>query len=355
MALKTCKMTRRIHSLIWDNTEGTVKRLNIRGKKIAILIHINPDGDALGSSLALNRLFINLGHTCMVISPNDFPDFLKWMPGASDICLLNRNFEQAEDFLKKADMIFVVDCNELRRIIRLQEIYNESAAFKVMIDHHPEPDLQVNCMLSDTSASSTAELTYRFIRETGLSPYLDKDVAACLFTGIMTDTGCFSHNSSRRETYEAVATLLDFGIDKDAIYDSIYNNYSEHRMHLLGFGLHEKMIVLPEYRLAYIVLTKEELTRFNYQVGDTEGFVNYPLSIKGICFSVLFMQNSDRIKISFRSKGTFPVNDLARKYFNGGGHLNAAGGESFTTMEETLERFRGVLPLYKEELSGYEE
>jgi phosphoesterase RecJ-like protein len=348
-------MYHRNNTLVWDSTTEVVKLMDAPPKRIAFLIHINPDGDALGSALGLSKLLSNKGHECLIISPNDFPDFLKWMPGASGICLLSESFNRAEEFMKSAEIIFVVDCNELKRIIRLQEDYNASAAYKVLIDHHPGPDLYVDCMLSDTSVSSTAELIYRFMMETGLQKYGDPDVATCLITGIMTDTGCFSHNSSTRKTYETVASLLDYGIDKDKIYNRIYNNYSEKRMHLLGFSLHEKMEVLDEYHTAIISLTLEELNSFNFQVGDTEGFVNYPLSIKGICFSVLFVENGNRIRISLRSKGSFDVNEIARKYFNGGGHANASGGESFDTMDQTISRFKDIIPAYREELSGYEE
>jgi phosphoesterase RecJ-like protein len=348
-------MSKRKNTLTWDSTAELIKLLNAPPKKIALLIHINPDGDALGSALGLARLFSNKGHECLVISPNEFPDFLRWMPGAPEICLLTRSFEKAEEYIKLADLIFVVDCNDLKRIIRLQEVYNVSMAYKVLIDHHPQPDLNVDCILSDTSVSSTAELAFRFMIETGLQKQADKDVATCLFTGIMTDTGCFSFNSSSRKTYETVGSLLDYGIDKDDIYNRIYNNYSEKRMHLLGFSLHEKMEVLEEYRTAIISLTKDELNSFNFQVGDTEGFVNYPLSIKGIRFSVLFVENGDRIRISFRSKGSFAVNEMARKYFNGGGHNNASGGESYENMDATILKFKSLMPEYKEELSDYED
>ncbi len=348
-------MKHRANTLTWDSTTEVAKLLDAPQKKIALLVHINPDGDALGSALGLSRLLSNTGHECLVISPNDFPDFLKWMPGAPEICLLSESFAKAEEFMRTAELIFVVDCNELKRIIKLQEIYNAATAYKILIDHHPGPDLYVDCMLSDTSVSSTAELVYRFIMETGMQRFADPDVATCLLTGIMTDTGCFSHNSSRRKTYETVASLLDYGIDKDDIYNRIYNNYSEKRMHLLGFSLHEKMEVLNGYHTAIISLTRDELNSFNFQVGDTEGFVNYPLSIKGIRFSVLFVENGDRIRISLRSKGSFPVNEIARKHFNGGGHSNASGGESFETMDETIERFKSLIPDYKAELSEYED
>lgn len=348
-------MSHRNNTLVWDSTAQVTLLLDAPPKRIAFLIHINPDGDALGSALGLSKLLSNKGHHCLVISPNDFPDFLRWIPGAQEICLLSQSFSRAEEFMKKAELIFVVDCNELKRIIRLQEVYNASGAYKVLIDHHPGPDLMVDCMLSDTSVSSTAELIYRFMMETALKKYADKDMATCLLTGIMTDTGCFSHNSSTRKTFETVASLLDYGIDKDEIYNRIYNNYSEKRMHLLGFSLHEKMEVLNGYHTAIISLTRAELNLFDHQVGDTEGFVNYPLSIKGIRFSVLFVENGDRIKISFRSKGSFPVNEIARKYFNGGGHINASGGESFKNMEETVAQFKSIIPDYKEELSDYED
>jgi bifunctional oligoribonuclease and PAP phosphatase NrnA len=347
-------MSHRNNTMVWDSTAEVVELLGTTPKKIAFLIHINPDGDALGSALGLSKLLSNKGHECLVISPNDFPDFLRWMPGAPEICLLSESFPRAEEFMKNAELIFVVDCNELKRIIRLQEDYNASKAYKILIDHHPGPDLYVDCMLSDTSVSSTAELIYRFMIETGLQNHADQDVATCLLTGIMTDTGCFSHNSSSRKTYETVAALLDYGIDKDEIYNRIYNNYSEKRMHLLGFSLYEKMEVLDKYHTAIISLTLEELNKFNFQVGDTEGFVNYPLSIKGICFSVLFVENGNKIRVSLRSKGSFAVNEIARKYFSGGGHANASGGDSYESMEETISRFKAIIPEYQEELSDYE-
>jgi phosphoesterase RecJ-like protein len=323
-------------------------------KQVAFLIHVNPDGDALGSALGLLKMLENMGHSCMVISPNDFPEFLKWMPGVKEICLLNESFDKAAGFLKKADMVFVVDCNELKRISKLNEVFTASGAYKIMIDHHPDPDLDVDCMLSDTSVSSTAELIYRFVLESGLKEYIDRDVADCLFTGIMTDTGCFSYNSSNRETFETVAALLDYGIDKNLLYQRVYDNYSMERMRLLGFSLNERMEILPVYNTAFISLTRTDLSQYNFQVGDTEGFVNYPLSIKGIRFSVLFVENEDLIRISFRSRGKFAVNEFSRKYFNGGGHANASGGESYTGMDETIRLFKSLLPAYRDELSGYE-
>jgi len=341
--------------LIWDSLADALSLLRNPVKKIALVVHPNPDGDALGSALGLSRLMENIGHHCLVISPDDYPDFLKWLPGATRICLLNQALNGAIDFLKNADMIFVLDCNELSRINLLIEAFTSSDAYKILIDHHPGPELQVDCILSDTSVSSTAELICRFIEEAGFHNAMDAEVATCLFTGIMTDTGCFSYNSSKRKTYETVAALLDYGFDKDAVYYKVYDNFSAERMRLLGFSLNVKMEIIPGYCVALISLTRDELLRHQFQTGDTEGFVNYPLSIKGIRFSALFMEKENHIKISFRSKGNFSVNDFSRKYFNGGGHVNASGGESYASLEETVSRFKSILPAYRDQLSVYDE
>jgi bifunctional oligoribonuclease and PAP phosphatase NrnA len=349
------KMEGRNNTLIWHSMAKAVKMLQGPPKRIVFLIHPNPDGDALGSALGLSKLLGNRGHYCNVISPNDFPDFLKWMPGANDICLVSEELNKSFEMMKQADVIFVVDCNDLSRLSELNEVFTASNAYKLMIDHHPGPELKVDCILSDTSVSSTAELVYRFILEAGFQASIDRDVADCLFTGIMTDTGCFSHNSSDRKTWETVAALLDFGIDKDEIYSRVYDNYSAERMRLLGFSLNEKMEILEKYHTAYISLSKFDLSRHHFQPGDTEGFVNFPLSVKGICFSVLFLEKDDLIKISFRSKGNFAVNEFSRKYFNGGGHVNASGGESYESMQDTIVRFKSLLPEFEKELSNNED
>lgn len=341
-------------SLISRNTGEAIHRLRTGKLIIALVVHVNPDGDALGSALALNRLLTKMGHNCLVIAPNDFPAFLKWMPGAPEICLLSENPQRASGFLENADMVFVVDFNEPKRITHLAHAYTSSRAFRVLIDHHPAPVLDADCVYSDISASSTAELVYRFLGEGDLMSFSDRETAACLFTGIMTDTGCFSHNSSDPRTYMTVAALLGQGIDKDAIYHAVYDNYSAARMHLLGFMLHEKLVVLPEYNSAYMVLSRDDQTRFDFRVGDSEGFVNFPLSIAGIRFSVLFMEKEDQVKVSLRSRGSFAVNDLSRKYFNGGGHRNAAGGESFDSLADTIARFLHLLPEYADLLTADE-
>ncbi|HLO57181.1 MAG TPA: DHH family phosphoesterase [Bacteroidales bacterium] len=341
--------------IIWQNISQTVKLLKSQAKKIAILCHLNPDGDTLGSALALNRLFTKMGHNCDVISPNDYPEFLKWMPGSDKIVILKHEHDRVVGILKNAEMIFAIDFNEIKRFRDLRDVFESSAAFRVLIDHHPAPTMKVDCMLSDPSASSTAELVYRFIHEAAFKNQMDAEISACLFTGIMTDTGCFSYNSSNRKTWETVADLLDYGINKDEIYSFVYDNYSEHRMRLLGFSLNEKLEVFPEFKTGIISISKADMKKYHFEVGDSEGFVNYPLSIKGVCFSALFLEKDDHIKLSFRSKGTFPVNEFSRDHFHGGGHKNASGGEAYCSLDEALKQFKDLLPRYRDKLNRDED
>jgi phosphoesterase RecJ-like protein len=337
---------------IWQDTSVIERLLQSVPKQIAIITHINPDGDAIGSSLGLKRLLQNIGHHCSLVSPNDYPDFLKWLPGNEEVIIFSNAANKSISSLQQAEILFALDFNELKRTKKLDLAVAGMKAYKVLIDHHPDPEMKADCILSDTSVSSTAEIVWQFLNQMGLQRYVDKEVATCLFTGIMTDTGCFSHNSSAKETYEAVAELLSYPIDKDEIYHLIYDNFSCERMRLLGYCLNEKMEILQEYHTAMIWLTREELIRYHFKTGDSEGFVNYPLSIKGIRFSVFFQEKEDHVKISFRSKGKFAVNGFARKYFNGGGHHHASGGESYSNMEDTLKRFKDLLPLYRDELNA---
>jgi phosphoesterase RecJ-like protein len=348
-------MKEKNHSKIWQDTTVIAELLREPPKPIAIITHLDADGDAIGSSLGLLKLLNNIGHACKVISPNEYPGFLKWLPGNQHILNFDESPDNVREVLQQARIIFALDFNELKRIKEINQLLIATSSYKILIDHHPQPDKFVDCVLSDISASSTAELIYRFIQETGLQDYIDKDVATCLYTGIMTDTGCFSYNSSNRETYKIVAELLDYGIDKDKIYYRVYDNFSFERLRLLGYSLNKRMVVLPEYRTAFIWLTREDLSEYHFKVGDSEGFVNYPLSIRGIRFSAFFIEKEDHIKISFRSKGNFAANKFSRKYFNGGGHFNASGGESYMPMEETIRRFKELLPAYKNELLDYED
>ena len=333
-----------------SNKKKIINKLNNPPGRIVIITHINPDGDAIGSSLALYNLLKNTGHNLSVIAPNDYPEFLHWLPGNNDVLVYHGNEKIAAEKILEAEIIFGIDFNDFGRIKQLGNHVKQSKAYKVIIDHHPNPDPNADYIITDINVSSTAELIYQFINNIKFHKYFNKEVAICIFTGIMSDTGCFSYNSSNKETYLTVAELLDYGFDKDNIYCKLYDNFSASRMQLLGYSLNEKMEVIPEYNTAFISLKTKELKKYKFQPGDSESFVNFPLSIKGICFSALFIEKKDHVKVSFRSKGNFPVNKFSKKHFNGGGHLNAAGGESNATMEETLKIFRDLLPEYREEL-----
>jgi phosphoesterase RecJ-like protein len=232
----------------------------------------------------------------------------------------------------------------------MQPLFENYTASQILIDHHPNPNIPCLLTFSDTRSSSTSELIYYLIEALGDISLMNKEIAECLFTGIMTDTGCFSFNSSRPETWQAVAELLRLNIDKDTIFSQVYENYSDSRMRLMGFCLNEKMKVIPEYNTAYISLTLDELRKFHFEPGDTEGFVNLPFSVNGIKVTALFIERDDHIKISLRSKGNIAINHIAQKYFNGGGHKNAAGGESILNMNDTISKFTSLLAVYEKEL-----
>jgi len=322
----------------------------INKSKIVITTHVNPDGDAIGSVLGLFGYLEKTGHEVYAITPNDYPEFLQWMPDNNKVIDFSRKTIQSKEIIKSADIIFFLDYNDSKRGGEMKDDLLESKAIKVLIDHHPFPQLIANHRLSYTEVSSTCELIYELLVAIGGTKIINKNIAECLYTGIMTDTGCFSYNCSRVRTFEIVAELLEYGIGKNEIYHLVYDNFSVNRMRLLGYCLNEKMQYYPEYRVAFISLTIEEQKRFDFNVGDTEGFVNYPLSIKGVVFSALFIERKDKIRISFRSRGDFSVNLFSGKHFSGGGHLNAAGGESILSMDETIKKFTDLLPSYANDL-----
>ncbi|MFO7828637.1 MAG: bifunctional oligoribonuclease/PAP phosphatase NrnA [Bacteroidales bacterium] len=317
-----------------------------------IIIHYNPDGDAIGSALAFYHYLVKKGKTPVLVSPNDYPEFLHWLPGNDKVLVYKRQSGTVLNALEKADVIFALDFNDSDRINDLEKYFLKSKAQKVLIDHHPEPGDFADIVVSDVVYSSTAELVYHVLESLGETDLIDQTIAECLYTGIMTDTGSFNYNSSNPYTYYVVSKLIGLGINKDQIYWNIYDNYSAERMRLLGYCLHKKMEVFPEYHTAFISITLDELKAFNFAHGDSEGFVNYPLSIKGIRFSAIFIENKKHIKISFRSKGEFSTNQFAKDHFNGGGHKNASGGNSYESFEKTLQKFRDLLPQYKKELAN---
>ena len=319
-------------------------------KKIVIIPHVNPDGDAIGSALGLNDVFNNAGFESNVIVPNDFPVYLSWLGSVGVPLIYEQNGEQCNKLIDNTDAFFFLDFNDIKRLGKIEEYLRLNSKKVVLIDHHPDPQIKADFMFSDTNVCSTAELVYDFVEALDMLDYLGVNGANALLTGIIADTGSFSHNASRPPMYHIVGELIKRGADKEKINDSLYNNFSEKRMRLLGYCLSEKMEIFPEYRTALIWLSAEELKRFDFHPGDTEGFVNYPLSVKGVVFSAFFMEKHDQVKISFRSKGSFATNDFSGVHFNGGGHRNASGGETKLSMAEALALFKELLPQYSERL-----
>ncbi len=328
-----------------------VKELLSVPKSIVITPHKNPDGDAIGSSLALWHYLRQFEHNVHVIVPNDFPKFLKWMPGVDQILIFDKKKEASKKIIEEAQLIFTLDFNDLGRIGDMQSAFENTGADIIMIDHHQAPHDYARVMYSDVTMSSTCEMVYNFIEFLGDRDGLDENMAQCIYAGILTDTGSFKYPSTSGRTHRVVADLIDKGIDSSSIHQKIFDNNTPDRLHLLGRALNN-LVILEEYSTAYITLLQDEMDEFNYKKGDTEGFVNYGLTLEGIIFAVIFIENRDEgyIKISLRSQGDFSVNDFARSHFNGGGHTNAAGGRSDLSLSETVDRFRQLLLDYKEQL-----
>lgn len=329
-----------------------IKELLSTPKKVVILTHWSPDGDAMGSSLGLYNFLIKKKHTVTLVTPNAYPSFLFWLPGNKKVINFSDTPKEAKREIAKADVAFFLDFNSLKRIGDLGDIMAKSEALKIMIDHHPQPDEVADYLLHDVKASSTCELIFDFIDLMGEKKKLNKNIANCLYTGIMTDTGSFRFPSASSKTHRIVAELMDAGADNAHIHDLIYDDNTEDKVKLLGYCLAEKLKVLPEYNTAFISLTAEELQLFKYKRGDTEGVVNYALSVKDIRFAAFFVERDGEIKASFRSKGNFNVNLFARTNFEGGGHANAAGGSSDLSLDETVLKFIQLIPQYKEELNS---
>jgi len=319
--------------------------------KVVIIPHKNPDGDAIGSCLALYHYLKQYKCNPTVIAPNEFPDFLKWMPGADQILIHERQLDQATRCIKSAELVFTLDFNSLSRINGVAETLEQFKGDYVMIDHHQAPDSYAKYTYSDTAMSSTCEMVYNFIGMMADCQKITRDIATCLYTGIMTDTGSFRFPSTSSVTHRVVADLIDKGANNSEIHNAIYDTSSLDKLQLLGTAL-KNLVLLPQYNTVYITLSKEELALNNFKKGDTEGFVNYGLSLKGIKFAVIFIesQQEEIVKISLRSKGDFSVNDFARLHFSGGGHTNAAGGRSTISLEETVRKFKDLLPDYKNQL-----
>ncbi|MCG9973142.1 DHH family phosphoesterase [Christiangramia crocea] len=321
-------------------------------ENIVIVPHKGPDGDAMGASLGLYHFLKDKGHTVHVIAPNDYPQFLKWLPGSEEVIIYDSNKGLSDELINKAEIVFTLDFNHLSRCGLVQESLLASEAVFVMIDHHQEPSDYADYTYSNSKMSSTCEMVYRFLDKLRANKKITPQIATCLYTGIMTDTGSFRFSSTSSDTHRVIADLMDKGAKNDQIHNNIYDTNSEDKLQLLGTAL-KNLKVNKELRTAYISLSQEELDRHNFKKGDTEGFVNYGLALEGIIFAVIFIEkeNEDMVKISFRSKGDFDVNKFARAHFDGGGHINAAGGKSDLSLNNTIVKFNKILPQYTEELT----
>ena len=310
-------------------------------KKILLTSHISPDGDAIGSTLGFYHMLTKLGKNVTVMVPNRYPAFFKWMPGIEKVVIMEENKAESVKIFKESDLIFCIDYNSLDRVNGMKPLIETSKSKIIVIDHHLNPNIKADVCISHPEISSSSELVFRFLCRWGYYPEITLEAAQCIYTGMMTDTGGFTYNSNDPEIYTIIKLLLEKGVDKDDIYRKVFNTYSENRLRLLGYCLN-KMEILNDCNTAIITLTLDEQKQFNYAIGDTEGFVNMPLQIENINKSVFLREDKDKIKLSFRSQGDVPVNVLAEK-FGGGGHKNAAGGESYTSLENTIVKLKEIL------------
>jgi phosphoesterase RecJ-like protein len=336
------------------NDLSSLKAMLASPKRVVIVTHFKPDADALGSSLGLANFLVKKGHSVSVVSPSDYPDFLAWMPGKEMVLALSKNNKESEKqaaaLVGQADLIFCLDFSSLKRIHEVGPMVAQAAGTIVMVDHHLEPENFAKFKKWDVSAASTAQLIYELIEELGEQDLIDATIATCLYAGLMTDTGGFRHTNTTHKEFLIAAALVSKGADPSSVAKHIYDTNSLERLRLTGYALSEKLVVLREFNTAYMTLTQSELKNFGSQTGDTEGLVNYGLSIKGIKLAVLMYDRGEEIKLSFRSLTDFNVNELARKHFEGGGHKNASGGQSKLSLEQTLEKFLSILPEYKNQL-----
>jgi len=330
-----------------------IKQLLGSPKQIVIVPHKNPDGDAMGSTLGLYHYLKKFNHEVTVISPNDYPDFLKWIPGENTVLKHDSQTRGSNNLILKADIIFTLDFNALHRTGNMESVLSESKALKIMIDHHQAPDDYAKYIFSDISMSSTCEMVYLFIDKLGDTEKIDTHIATCLYVGIMTDTGSFRFSCTTSQTHRIAANLIEKGANNSQIHNNVYDTNTYEKLQLLGCALNNLKII-PESRTAYITLSQEELNKYNYKKGDTEGIVNYGLSLNNIILAAIFIEDKQEgiVKISFRSKGNFSVNEFSRAHFEGGGHTNAAGGKSYSSLNDTVEKFISILPTYNKALNN---
>jgi phosphoesterase RecJ-like protein len=320
---------------------------------VLVVCHKSPDGDAIGSSLAWAEFLRFRGKDVTVLVPDQFPDFLKWLPHTEKIVRYDKHRDKGDMLLKIADLVFCLDFNTPSRVDEMAQPLVDSPAKKVLIDHHLKPDVPADLIVSHPDASSTSELVFRIAWQMGDFNMLDKSFAVPVYCGMMTDTGGFTYNSSRPEIYFIIGELLTKRIDKDRIYRNVFHNYSENRIRLMGYVMYEKLVYMPEYHAAFYSLTRDELKRFNYVKGDSEGLVNIPQQIKGLKLSISLREDTDKpnlVWVSLRSVDDFPCNLMAEEFFNGGGHLNASGGRVDGTIEEAIEITKKAIIAYQNKL-----
>ena len=320
---------------------------------ILVVCHKSPDGDALGSSLGWAEFLRSRGKDVTVIVPDQYPDFLKWLPNTDKIVRYDKHTEKCDMLFKISDLVFCLDFNTPSRVDEMEKALVSSPAKKVLIDHHLKPDVDAELVVSHPEASSTSELVFRIVWQMGAFDSLDKQFAVPVYCGMMTDTGGFTFNSTRPEIFFIISELLTKRIDKDRIYRNVYHNYSEDRIRMMGYVMYQKLVYMPEYNAAFYSLTREELKRFNYIQGDAEGLVNIPQQIKGLKLSISLREDTDKpnlVWVSLRSVDDFPCNLMAEEFFNGGGHLNASGGRVDGTIEEAIEIAKKAIIAYQNKL-----
>ncbi|MDA9002567.1 bifunctional oligoribonuclease/PAP phosphatase NrnA [Flavobacteriaceae bacterium] len=330
-----------------------IKKLLSTPKKVVIVPHKNPDGDAMGSTLGLSQYLKKIGHSSTVIAPNDYPEFLKWIPGNKEVIIHEIDNTISEELISSADVIFTLDFNALHRCGEMGTPISNAKAVKIMIDHHQQPDSYADYVYSDITMCSTCQMVYHFIEKMEDLHLIDTSIGEALYTGIMTDTASFRFPLTTSTTHKVIAHLIDIGVDKSKIHNAIYDTNSFGRLQLLGCAMNN-LRFLENHSTAYITLTNKELDVHRFKKGDTEGLVNYGLSLKGVKLAAIFIEHKQEgiIKISFRSKGSFDVNKFARKHFNGGGHNNASGGRCDLNLEDTIIKFTDLLTEYKLELNS---
>ncbi|MEM8526069.1 MAG: DHH family phosphoesterase [Bacteroidota bacterium] len=331
---------------------STLRQLLAIPKDIVITSHRNPDGDAIGSTLAMYTYLNQLGHTVRMVLPSEYPEFLDWMPSIEEIIVYDLKQDRSKELIKKADLVFCLDFNSLDRIDKLGEVlHHDSKAQVVMIDHHLDPEPFADFVLSESSASSTCELVYDFLLMLEERDKITVPLAEAIMTGILTDTGSFRYGTSPK-LYRTVADLVELGVDDYMLQDRITNSLKEKHLRLLGHCLNNRMEILEEFSTGIIVLTKQDYARFAISRGDTEGIVNYILKIKNMKMAAFIMEQPNIVKISLRSKGDFSVQEIAQRYFRGGGHKNASGGASYKGLRSTVRQLKEILPLYEEKLNA---